>query len=184
MGSTLDNRKPYLFYVGDRHGYKNFEGLLEAYTSSGLLRNNFNLVCFGGGRFTAEQKQLISEHGLSYQQVTQVIGNDVELARHYQQAAAFVYPSLYEGFGIPLLEAMTLDCPVVCSNTSSIPEVVGNAGEYFDPNNPEEIAFAIERVVGSSSHRSELINLGRDRCAQFSWKKCAEETLHIYRSIL
>src|SRR5439155_12052756 len=104
---------------------------------------------------------------------------DEMLALLYRNAAAFVYPSLYEGFGIPPLEAMSVSCPVIASKTSSIPEVVGDAGEYFDPGNMESIRSAIESVLESPTRRDELVMKGRARCAQFSWARCAGETLTI-----
>jgi len=106
------------------------------------------------------------------------------LAAHYQNAAAFVYPSLYEGFGIPPLEAMALGCPVICSNTSSVPEIVGVAGEYFDPEHIESIRTSVESVLQSTERRAELIQNGFKKCAEYSWERCASETLAIYRGIV
>ena len=100
----------------------------------------------------------------------------------YKNALALVYPSLYEGFGIPLLEAMSCKCPVISSNVSSIPEVVGDAGEYFNPKNIEEIREAIENVFYSNERIKELKTKGLEREKLFSWKKCAKETLAIYNS--
>jgi glycosyltransferase involved in cell wall biosynthesis len=88
----------------------------------------------------------------------------------YQQASLFVYPSLYEGFGIPPLEAMSFNCPVVCSNTSSIPEVVGNAAVQFNPHDPDL--------------RANLLHFGRARLEAFSWQQCAAKTLEVYRKVL
>jgi glycosyltransferase involved in cell wall biosynthesis len=105
------------------------------------------------------------------------------LAKLYKFARAFIYPSLYEGFGIPPLEAMSHGCPVVCSNTSSIPEVVGDAGEYFDPVDTGSMREAIEHVVGSDSHRNLLIAKGYERLKSFSWDRCAAETLDVYRRL-
>ena len=85
---------------------------------------------------------------------------------------------------MPRCEAMSLGCPVICSNTSSIPEVVGDAGEYFDPNDPESICAAIESVLESRTRRDELVTKGYGRCALFSWARCATETLTIYRSLV
>lgn len=106
------------------------------------------------------------------------------LASIYANAAAFVYPSLYEGFGIPPLEAMSLGCPVICGNTSSIPEVVGDAGEYFDPNDTESMRVAIEAVLQSTGRSQELVAKGQAQRSLFSWQRCARETLDVYRSIL
>ena len=111
-------------------------------------------------------------------------GGDEILAALYQQAAAFVYPSLYEGFGIPPLEAMAVGCPVICSGTSSLPEVVGDAAEVFDPQDEEAMLAAIERVLESPGRRDALVAAGRNRYQQFTWEKCAQETAAIYRKLL
>ena len=102
----------------------------------------------------------------------------------YGEAAAFVYPSLYEGFGIPPLEAMSFGCPVVCSNTSSLPEVVGDAAELFDPANESAMRAAIEAVVSSPVRSQMLVNYGYERIKRFSWEKCAQDTLNVYRKVL
>lgn len=174
---------PFILHVAGRHGYKNFEGLVRAFTASAWLKDNFRIVCFGGGTFSATERSLLQGLGLSDANVLHVGGGDERLAALYRGAAAFVYPSKYEGFGIPPLEAMSLDCPVICSNTSSIPEVVGDAGEYFDPCDVASIRTAIERVLQSSERRAELISLGQSRCRQFSWARCAQETLGVYRRL-
>jgi glycosyltransferase involved in cell wall biosynthesis len=180
---VLPTHKPYLLYVGNRGGYKNFLGLLEAYATAPQLRAAYGLICFGGGTISQDEKMAIEGHGLDNEQVIQLGGSDQLLASLYRSASAFVYPSLYEGFGIPPLEAMAHDCPVVCSNTSSIPEVVADAGEYFDPENIESMRAAIERVIGSESHRDALIRKGRERLKSFSWDLCAAETLDVYNAL-
>ena len=175
---------PYLLYVGERAGYKNFKALLRAYAGSAWLRENFRVVCFGGGCFRADELELMEELSIKPARIEQVGGSDAVLAVYYQKAAAFVYPSLYEGFGIPPLEAMALGCPVVCSNTSSIPEVVGDAGEYFDPEQVESIRASVEKVLQSSARRAELVRKGFKKCAEYSWDRCASETLEIYRGLV
>lgn len=177
------DNKPYLLYVGQRGGYKNFQGFIRAYASSSWLRDNFDVICFGGGGFSNDEKKLFDELNLRSEQLIQLNGSDSKLASIYRDAALFVYPSLYEGFGIPPLEAMSLDCPVACSYNSSIPEVVGNAGEYFDPHDTDSMRIAMENVLNSTARRTELVNAGQSRCAQFSWAQCAEQTLNIYRNL-
>ena len=180
---TGEQSRPYILYVGDRSEYKNCKALLRAYAGSAWLRDNFRVVCFGGGRFRADELDLMRELSINPDQITQTGGGDDVLAAYYQHAAAFVYPSLYEGFGIPPLEAMALGCPVICSNTSSIPEVVGDAGEYFDPMESESIRVAVEKVLQSSERRDELIQKGHSKCKEYSWDRCASETVEIYRGI-
>ena len=175
---------PYILFVAGRHGYKNFEGLLRAYAASAWLRAGFRIVCFGAAAFSSQERTLMAGLGLAPEQVLHVGGSDERLAALYKGAAALVYPSKYEGFGIPPLEAMSLDCPVICSNTSSIPEVVGEAGEYFDPFDPDSIRVAIERVLQSPERREQLLARGRSRCELFSWERCAEQTAAVYRRLI
>jgi glycosyltransferase involved in cell wall biosynthesis len=176
--------RPYLLYVGNRGGYKNFEGLLRSVAASPELKNRYRIVCFGGGALTNKEKSLIHDLGFADGDVRQVSGSDGVLAGLYQRAKAFVYPSLYEGFGIPPLEAMSFDCPVVCSGVSSIPEVVGEAGVYFDPANVDDMSRAIEQVVSDESLCQRLVMAGRERLKVFSWERCATETLEVYRKVL
>ena len=180
----LPLKKPFLLYVGNRGGYKNFLMLLRALATSKQLRTQVRLICFGGGTFSGEEIKVIRSFGLETDNVIQLGGHDRVLANLYRKASAFVYPSLYEGFGIPPLEAMSYSCPVVCSNTSSIPEVVGNAGEYFDPRDPESMRLAIERVLESIEVQEDLRAKGRLRLTAFSWDRCATETLEIYKKLI
>lgn len=177
-------QQPYILYVGGRVGYKNFAGLLRAYAESTSLREEFSLVCVGGGRFTAQELSLLKHLGLDQDKTLQVAANDSMLAALYSAAALFVFPSLYEGFGIPPLEAMSFGCPVACSNTSSLPEVVGNAAELFNPTDCAEIRTALERIAFSPQRKAQLVSLGHQRVTQFSWEKCAHETLRVYHKIL
>jgi len=181
--SNLNNTSSFILYVGNRNGHKNFRGLLHAYAQSDFLKNKYKLICFGGGRFSASEISLIQELDLKLDNVQQVSGSDAALGAYYKLAKVFVYPSLYEGFGIPPLEAMSFNCPVVCSNTSSMPEVVGDAALMFDPKDCESIKVAIERVVENEELRGDLVNRGRNRVQFFSWEKCAEETFEVYKSV-
>lgn len=176
--------KPYLLYVGSRNGHKNFTNLLQSLANSEKLRSNFDLIAFGGGTFSAAEQDAIAHLKFNSAQVRQVSGNDNLLALYYKKASAFVYPSYYEGFGLPPLEAMAQNCAVVSSNTSSMPEVIGEAGEYFDPHSTEQIAQAIERVVFSHSRKEELVRLGKKRLELFTWPTCATQTQQIYSQVI
>lgn len=173
---------PYLLYVGERGGYKNFLGLVTAVGASTHLRD-VRIACFGGGALVAAEWEAIDRAGVARERIVHRSGDDAELARQYGGALAFVYPSLYEGFGLPPLEAMACDCPVVCSDTSSIPEVVGDAGEYFDPTDLDSMREALERVIGSNELRQRLRERGREQRRRFSWDRCADETLALYRRL-
>jgi glycosyltransferase involved in cell wall biosynthesis len=175
--------KPYLLYVGERSNYKNFSRLLEVYNNNQKLRQDFQLVCFGGEEFSSTEATQIQDFQL-LGKVIQIGGNDDMLAHLYRQATAFIYPSLYEGFGIPPLEAMSSGCPVVCSNISAIPEIVGDAGEYFDPYDLDSMSHAIEKVVYSETTARKLQQLGYERVKLFSWDLCAEKINKVYQSLL
>lgn len=176
--------RPYFLYVGLRGGYKNFDNLLSAYASQPRLRDEFDLIAFGSHPFTRQESTSIDALGLTSLQVRHLSGNDAVLEQLYAHATALVYPSLYEGFGIPPLEAMGSGCPVLCSDKSSIPEIVGDGGLYFDPHSIDAIADAMERVASAAELRSDLITRGRSRARLFSWDRCAAETLDVYRDLL
>lgn len=176
-------RKPFLLYVGARKGYKNFLGLLEAVAGSQRLKGHFDIRAFGGKPFSKEEAGTIKSLGFGDGDVTWVPGDDGVLRDLYRSAAAFIYPSLYEGFGLPPLEAMSNGCAVVSSNTSSMPEVVGDAGIYFDPASTESMTDAIERVVYSIDLTDKLINKGYQRVQAFTWQRCAEGTRDVYRKM-
>ena len=175
-------RRPSLLYVGKRWGYKNFGTLLRAYSSSPILRE-FELIAFGGHPLLRGEQKEIRRLGIT-DRVRFESGSDRELAARYRTAAAFIFPSQYEGFGIPPLEAMSHGCPVVCSNAGAIPEVVGDAGLYFDPNNPAELRTALERVVTTEGLQADLRARGYARLGAFSWDTCAAATAQIYREIM
>lgn len=179
---TVD--RPYILFVGHRSGYKNFEQLLRAYAASRRLMREFDLWAFGGGVFSLEERALMTTLKLPPGSVKYRYGDDSALARAYDGATMFVYPSRYEGFGIPPLEAMSRKCAVVCSSSSSIPEVVGSAGLYFDPNSSESIRNAMETLADDSLLRQQLLSLGEARWRCFSWIKCAEETVRAYEAAL
>lgn len=178
--STANQSRPFLLYVGSRGGYKNFNLLLNAVALRPALKDNFDVLAFGGGAFNSSEISLICSLGFAPQAVRQIGGSDDLLGSLYSDAAAFIYPSVYEGFGLPPLEAMAHNCPVVTSNSSSMPEVVGNAGEYFDPLDIEAQSDAIYKVVFNTQRRNQLIDLGRQRLQMFSWERCAQETQAVY----
>lgn len=181
-GTVPCQRKCQLLFVGGRSGYKNFTGFANAFLHSKLRSEGFSVVCFGGGHFSRREINWLARHELDGR-FTQTSGDDSALLKLFEESAALVYPSLYEGFGIPPLEAMSCGCPVACSNTASLPEVVGSAAELFDPNDEESIVHAIENIALSSTRGSELSEAGYRRASQFSWKQSAEATASIYRGL-
>lgn len=176
--------KPYVLFVGKRGGYKNFRSLLLAFGRSESLRNSHRLVCFGDVPLLPEERAEARHLGMPSGHLLHETGGDARLGVLYQHASLLAYPSLYEGFGIPPLEAMSLGCPVACSNTSSLPEVVGDAAEQFDPEDPADIARALEAVLGSTARSQELRRKGFERARMFSWSTCAIRTRRVYSSLV
>ena len=177
------NRNNNLLFVGNRKRYKNFKMLLKVFRRK-EIQNNFNIVCFGGGKFLNEELDYIKSLGISENKIQYLQGNDLELAEQYKTAFALIYPSLYEGFGLPILEAMSYGCPVISSNSSSLPEVYGDAALSFDPNNEEQLFEIINKLLKQSELRDDLIIKGFKNLKKFSWEKCAKETLDVYERVL
>ena len=175
-----DINKSYLLYVGSRNSYKNFGMLLDIYSNH--FSEKFGLICFGGNAFNKVELKKIASIKTSHK-VIQLSGSDDLLASLYKHAFCFVFPSLYEGFGIPPLEAMSMGCPVIASNASSIPEVVDDATIQFAPHSKDELIDAIESLYDESK-RNDLIKRGFEQEKKFNWDKMANETLDIYKSIL
>lgn len=172
----------YLLFVGQRGGYKNFHTFIDEV--SPIIRSSeaLKLLCVGGGTFSAHEKDFLSTNNISHR-VVQVNVSDSELATLYSNAELFVFPSLYEGFGIPILEAFACGCPVACSNKTSLPEVGGDAVALFDPTENGSIRKTIESVLEDTRYRNSLISRGYERVAEFTWKKTAEETKAVYEEV-
>ncbi len=173
----------YLLYVGTRRLYKNFDFFLTSVAPL-LLSENIKLLCAGGSTFTLTEQDLINELKVNGQVVQCPINDDKTLANLYKHAVAFIFPSLYEGFGIPVLEAFACDCPCVISNVSSLPEVGGNAALYFNPEDDESIRSTVKQILNDQNLRLFLIKAGKEQLEKFSWKKTFEETLKVYNSVL
>lgn len=170
----------YLLYVGDRSSYKNFNPFLNAFAPVLKKYAHIQLVCAGGGLFNSEEKQLIEQLDLTGR-VLHYSADDFTLYRLYQHALAFVYPSLYEGFGMPILEAFAAGCPVVLSNTSCFPEVAQDAALYFDPESETSIQEQIETIILNEQLRQSLRQKGYKRQLAFSSEKMVNQTLQVYQ---
>jgi len=179
-----EKNKPYLLFVGDRFGYKNFDNFIKSISRSRLLKNKIKIVCFGIFPFTKQELEFLKNEQINLENITFIKGNDELLKKLYLNSIALVYPSLYEGFGLPIIEAMSLGCPVACSNTSSMKEVGGDAVNYFNPNDIDSMTNSIEEVVFSNEKRNILIERGFLQNKKFTWNKCATETLKVYSSVL
>ncbi|MFT5251364.1 MAG: glycosyltransferase involved in cell wall biosynthesis [Flavobacteriales bacterium] len=170
----------YILFVGTRANYKNFNYLVTSIAE--IFKNNpdLYLICAGGGEFEKEENELISSLKIENQIIQRSFEED-ELGFFYKKAQCFVFPSKYEGFGIPVLESMACGCPVVLANHSAFPEVAGNAGVYFELNNSKDLKNKIEMLVQNKSLRDEYSQKGLIQVEKFSWQKAAEECLAVYK---
>jgi glycosyltransferase involved in cell wall biosynthesis len=171
----------YILFVGGRQGYKNFQFFVEAVAA--ILKNDKTLflVCAGGGAFTAAEKELLVASEIS-DRVIQRNFSDGELGSYYKNARLFVFPSEYEGFGIPVLEAMYCGCPVVLPHHSSFPEVAGDAGIFFELNDKEDLVNKISLILNNELLRNEYIEKGRMQEKKFSWVNTANGCLKTMQS--
>lgn len=172
----------YILYVGQRDGYKNFERFFSAIAPLLKKDSNLNLVCTGRG-FSQNENYLIEKENLRLQCHSNFFNID-DMPDLYHNAIVFVYPSLYEGFGLPILDAFHNDCPVCLSNTSCFPEIADVAGVYFDPQSEDSIREEINKVVYNQVLRTQMIELGRERKNYFSWEISAEKHLKLYKSLI
>jgi len=175
-------QRPYILYVGKRSGYKNFLRVIEGYEINVHVNTEVDLVCFGGGDFNEREVQIFKEKKLTHN-IHHFSGSDELLYKLYSDALFLIYPSIYEGFGLPPLEAMSIGCPVVASTGGSIPEILGTAPMYFDPFNVEEIASTLSKIVFDDSTRTRLIEDGLKQSKKYSWHKTVKETSELYKII-
>ncbi len=178
----------YIVFVGAEEPRKNFGTLLEAFA---ILRKDkgfesLKLIKADHARGEKHRRttlEAIDRLGLHDHVVFTGFLQEEELARYYSNAGCFVLPSLYEGFGLPPLEAMACGCPVITSNTSSLPEVVGDAGILIDPYDAEGLAKHLKLVLTNSKLRDEMIEKGLAQAKKFTWEKTAEQTLEVYKKV-
>jgi len=177
----LDEKKEdYILFTGSRGRYKNFDNFVMA-AAPLLIKYDLRLICTGSP-FNEKEKALLESLNISGRVICK-FASEEDLIGLYSRAIAFVFPSLYEGFGIPILEAFSASCPVVSSNTSCFPEIASDAAVYFDPYSIDDMRNQIDSVLCSPSMQKDLVKKGKARQNQFSWKKCFEETTKVYQSI-
>ena len=175
----LNLERPYLLAVGNLQPRKNLVRLIEAFRTL-VQSHEIDLVIVGPQRYRASEVFQAAAGPVSERIHFTGYVTDRQLAACYRCSTAFVLPSLYEGFGLPVIEAMAHGVPVACSNAGALPEVCGDAGVLFDPQSVEAIAAAVSRILSEPDLRERLSRAGQARAAQFSWKKTAELTSAVY----
>jgi glycosyltransferase involved in cell wall biosynthesis len=181
--SVTDVEGEFILYVGKRSGYKNFSNFIKAYSQSKTLNRNFFVIAVGGGKFDSDEISELQKLGISHK-VTQVDANDSQLAMYYRSAACLVYPSLYEGFGLPPVEAMSLNCVVIGSSGGSIPEICKNAAQYFEPMSIDSIEGVLENTLADEQLMVQMRHTGLKIAKQFAWENTASDTLTAYKSLI
>jgi glycosyltransferase involved in cell wall biosynthesis len=172
----------YVLYVGRRGGYKNFRTFVKAISNLLKKEKEMKLICVGEPFNKEEMTEMNELQILSRSFAVRV--DEKTLNNLYSNALVFVYPSLYEGFGMPVLEAFANDCPVCLSNTSCFPEIAGDAVLYFDPRDHESILETIKKVLYDDRLKEQMINAGKKRLVNFSWAKTGEETIISYKKTI
>lgn len=179
---------PFLLYVGNAYPHKNLEGLVRVFMEMKKEDKylDLKLILVGKEDYFYKRVRQYAE-GLFNEKNNEVVFPgyvpDNDLNYFYEKAAAYVFPSFYEGFGLPPLEAMARGCPVVSSNKTCLPEVLGKAAIYFNPDNEKEMKEQISKLIVDANLCEELINRGYEQAKKFSWADCARQTLDIYKEI-
>ena len=181
LPASIQIEQPFLLYIGSRARYKNFDVLAKAY-SLWHRRKEVALVLVGSRPISESEQQLMEKLAIAKQVKLLRDIDDETLCCLYNHALAFVYPSLYEGFGMPLLEAMACGCPIVASRIPSTIEVADNSPIYFDPTEEDDLLNALD-IALSQGRNSERIRTGLERVKSYSWDMTAARTLEVYRSV-
>ena len=178
------NSEPFLLYVGSRaRTYKGFNFFLESFAKSIKLKKDLKLVIFGDETVSKQEYNVIKNNRLE-DRIIFDSGDDAKLLSYYKKAKAFVFPSTFEGFGLPLVEAMHSGCPVICNSIEVFKEIGSDSVEFFDYNNSDSLINSIEKVVYDSAYSSDLIKKGLNRAKKITWRHCSQLTENVYKHIL
>lgn len=169
----------YILYVGGRQKYKNFKTFVKAFSAIAPLYKGLKVVCTMTF-FTKDEIDLFQKLGVSDRMIAMKV-NEEELNRLYRDAILFIYPSMYEGFGMPILEAMINRCPVILSEASCFPEIAQDAALYFKPQEADELASKMNIIIDSQEVRKKLVEKGLSRVSEFSWDKTAKQHIELYK---
>lgn len=172
----------YILYVGERKGYKNFLPWLSAIRGLLVLDPTLKIVCTGSD-FTSSEHEIFKNWGVA-DSLIHIAANDAQMASLYRHALCFVFPSLYEGFGIPILEAFANNCPVCLSDASCFPEVAADAALYFAPHDAQSMYDTLREVITNETLREDLRRRGNERIKDFSLQKMVQQTCDVYRNVL
>jgi len=181
----------FLLYVGNAYPHKNLEKLLKVFSRLHIQRPDLRLVLVGRSDYFYERIKSVAASLNLWQEANHNSAvifpgyvPDAQLEVFYQAARAYVFPSLYEGFGLPPLEAMAQGCPVISSDRASLKEILGEAAIYFNPEDEDDMLSSINDILNNSEKRHDLIEQGKKQSKKYHWWDCARETLTVYENIL
>lgn len=184
---TKHHDKSYILYVGSERPRKNLGRLFEAFAKLAKEFQKLKLVkvgvCGRSEKYRTNTLRQLESLGITEKVVFVDYIAEVDLVHYYSSAVLLAHPSLYEGFGLPPLEAMACGCPVVTSNTSSLPEVVGKAGIMVNPYDTDSLAQAMKRVLIDEKLRNDMVRKGLEQSKKFSWEKTVKQTLAVYKKV-
>ena len=172
----------FILFVGSRLKYKNFQLFIKSYALKKIINDNFDVICFGGGNFSKNEKSLFSELAIN-NKIHYLQGNDDFLSYLYLKAKLFIFPSQYEGFGIPLIEAMSVGCPVLASNINIFNEICESGIHYFSNNDQKDLIEKLEYLLSSDKNLLSKVNLAKNISKKYTWEKCATETYEVYNKL-
>lgn len=179
--NTVPDR--FILFVGSRSGYKNFKGFISE-VAPVLISENISLVIAGGGSMNAEESATLKKLEIDDRVIAFSHVSDIFLSQLYSKAMVFAFPSLYEGFGIPVLEAMQCGCPALLSDNSSLPEVGGNAAAYFDPFTDKALQSSLRQLLQNEPERKRMITAGFEQAKKFNWDSTAKGHMAVYKKIM
>ena len=179
--NTVSNTKQYLLYVGNAYPHKNLERLILAFNK--LVKEKKDLYLILVGEIDYFYKKIQNKFSDSKQIIFTNFVSDKELIALYKNASLYIFPSLYEGFGLPPLEAMSYGVPVVCSQASCLPEILEDSAIYFNPENVNDMAEKIKYVLDNKDIQKNLILKGFKQIKKYQWEKMAQEIMRVYKSV-
>jgi glycosyltransferase involved in cell wall biosynthesis len=184
-GAVASPRLPerYVLFVGNRGAYKDANVLVRAFAEISHLDPKLELLFVGGGSFTSAENTVIQDLGLE-DRTSQIALTDDQMPSAYGNALMSVFPSRFEGFGLPALEAMACGTATILARATSLPEVGGDAALYFTPGDVGELSESMQKVLSDENLRQQLEQAGVVRASQFTWRRCAEQTVAAYEAAL
>ena len=180
---SFTHKRPFLLFVGSREKYKNFLYFIEQFSKSSQLMRNFDIILFGGGNITDNENQKLNFLGYQKNQIKHYEGSDQFLFTLYKKAEIFIFPSMFEGFGIPLIEAQACGCPILASDIDTFREICGDSVLYFDLSIKDDLIHKLEEILYSSDLKAKIKSKGQLNHSKYTWDNCAKKTIALYKNL-